>query len=194
MTVARPLDVTLALRRTPVDPPMTHDRLGRPLVGPCLIWTGKLPPNRYARIKLEPVFGKTPQLVHRVAYALAHGIPMEDLKSLPHLDHLCRTPPCSAASHLEPVSCAENVRRGNGNQNVGKTECLRGHPYDAVNTFWQKNGGRSCRTCKKDQTRESWRRKHRPDLVGSPPMTYGDAARVGLARRWHPTDSPRPSR
>lgn len=164
---------------------MTHDRLGRPLIGPCLVWTGKLPKDGYPRVTRIHIW-HSPQLVHRVAYALAIGHPLEGLKSLPGLDHLCRTPACSAATHLEPTTQAENVRRGDGNQNVGKTKCDHGHAFDEANTIRRKGGNRGCRKCKAEQTRESWRRKHRPDLVGTPPMAFSDAARIGLQRRWHP--------
>lgn len=162
---------------------MTHDRLGRPLIGPCLVWTGKLPKDGYPRLTRIHIWS-SPQLVHRVAYAMANGIPLKDLKSVPGLDHLCRTPACSAATHLEPVPQAENNRRGDGNQNVGKTECIKGHPFDAANTIQRKGGNRGCRTCKAEQTRDSWRRKHRPDLVGAPPMSYADAGRIGLDHRY----------
>lgn len=151
---------------------MTHDRLGRPLIGPCLLWTGKIPKDGYPRMKNREL-GTSPQLVHRVSYAIAQGIPFAEIKTIPLLDHLCRVPACSAALHVEPVTCAENLRRGDGNQNVGKTVCVNGHEFTPENTYWRRNGGRDCIKCKRRAARESWRRLNRPDLVGVPPKIGG---------------------
>ncbi|MEU4224373.1 hypothetical protein AB0F17_08770 [Nonomuraea sp. NPDC026600] len=49
--------------------------------------------------------------------------------------------------HLEPVTLAENNRRGNGiaANNARKEQCQNGHPFD----YTYKNGGRKCMTCQK---------------------------------------------
>jgi HNH endonuclease len=47
-------------------------------------------------------------LAHRAYYELEHGPIPEDLQC----DHLCRVPACIRPDHIEPVSAAENVRRG----------------------------------------------------------------------------------
>ena len=76
MPAYRPIAVVLAanLRETPA--PFTHDRLGRPLVGPCLIWTRATDSKGYGVVGNKD-FGSTKlQRVHRVAYALAEGLPM----------------------------------------------------------------------------------------------------------------------
>lgn len=46
--------------------------------------------------------------VHRWMYEQAYGPIAEGLV----IDHLCRTPACCNPAHLEPVTQAENVRRG----------------------------------------------------------------------------------
>lgn len=125
-----------------------------------------------------------PQLVHRAAYALAHAIPLTELKTVPELDHLCRVHACSAAAHLEPVTRAENPARGDGNQNASKTECDQGHPFDEGNTIWRKDGSRRCKACHRRRTREAWRAKNRPDLVGQPPQTGGRPRNLTYAREW----------
>lgn len=47
-------------------------------------------------------------LAHVAAYEAKHG-PVPEGKTL---DHLCRQPPCRNPDHLEPVTHAENCRRG----------------------------------------------------------------------------------
>jgi hypothetical protein len=172
MRIPKPLDVIFAERRIPKPPPLTHDRLGRPIVGPCLVWTENIPKDGYPRLTYRAHW-RVPQLVHRIAYAMAKGHPLDDLGSISTLDHLCRTPACSAAAHLEPKTRAENVLLGNPNQNERKEQCDKGHPFSRENTYVTPKGRRNCRECKRESTRESWRRKHRPDLVGKNPTIAG---------------------
>lgn len=66
------------------------------------------------------------------------------------LDHLCRYPICVNPDHLEPVTHAENQRRGFGPPGLAarKTRCVRGHPYSARNTRIDSRGYRECRECR----------------------------------------------
>lgn len=73
----------------------------------CWIWTDA-PRNRlnpYGRIKIS---GKV-RPIHRVVYKLF----VDDIPKGLVLDHLCRNTMCVNPKHLEPVTIAENTRRGN---------------------------------------------------------------------------------
>lgn len=75
-----------------------------------------------------------------------------------HLDHLCRYHPCVNPDHLEPVTNAENARRGEAGLKTGarqraKTHCPQGHAYDERNTYRDKRGHRLCIACLRANTR-----------------------------------------
>jgi hypothetical protein len=87
--------------------------------------------------------------VHRLAYEILRGDIPKDLT----LDHLCRVRTCVNPAHLEPVTGAENTRRGERWQ-LKKTKCQRGHEY----TYQRKDRpGRMCTECNRD-SRERKRR------------------------------------
>ncbi|MGW5427907.1 HNH endonuclease signature motif containing protein [Streptomyces sp. NPDC004059] len=96
------------------------------------------------------------RLAHRVSYQLAYGTVPDGLVT----DHLCRVRHCVAPEHLEVVTNAENVRRGNaGLLERTRTHCPAGHPYDDANTRIRANGWRDCRAC--EAAREDRRREGR---------------------------------
>lgn len=66
------------------------------------------------------------------------------------IDHLCRRPSCVNPWHMEPVPLVLNIARGDSPSalNARKTGCLRGHPFDAVNTYVTPDGRRQCRSCR----------------------------------------------
>jgi hypothetical protein len=112
----------------------------------CWTWQGSHDPSGYGSFVGEHgVLVKS----HRYSYELL----VEPIPEGLHLDHLCRNPPCCNPSHLEPVTCLENVRRGQGH--VSKTHCPQGHPYEGENLRFHK-GRRHCRTCGIDRARH-WR-------------------------------------
>jgi hypothetical protein len=76
------------------------------------------------------------------------------------LDHLCRNRACCNPWHLEPVTCQENLRRGNGASglNYRKTHCRHGHPFNEVNTYRDRDG-RHCRPCHARRMAESRARR-----------------------------------
>lgn len=115
----------------------------RPELGPCWLYEGS---------KTARGYGKTRDAVGRQVYAhrallMAFGetIPLDH-----DTDHLCRVHNCIRPEHLEVVTHAENIRRGESWQ-ARKTECPQGHPYDSVNTFLDSEGARRCRTCRRER-------------------------------------------
>lgn len=136
--------------------PMTHDLVGRPLIGPCLIWQRAI--QRGYGVTSRPDRGSGRSLrVHRVLYEMFVG-PIGD-----QLDHLCRVKSCASPAHLEDVTGAVNTARAirppgpRGPKKNRQTACRRGHEYNEVNTRIerQRNGDicRKCRICERDRLR-----------------------------------------
>jgi hypothetical protein len=104
----------------------------RGYVTPCWIWRLSCATNGYARTQLPRQRNKT-IAVHRLAYENLVAPIGEGLE----LDHLCRVRDCCNPEHLEPVTRAENMRRGN----TPRSHCRNGHP------FTEQRKGRFCRIC-----------------------------------------------
>jgi len=111
-----------------------------PVEDGCWLWTGYLQTNGYGSAGLN---GKV-HLAHRLVYQLLVGPITEET-----LDHLCRVRSCVNPAHLEPVSLATNIGRG---QRANQTHCKRGHLFDTANTYY-KDDRRFCRAC------HAWRQR-----------------------------------
>lgn len=111
----------------------------------CWEWTGAKDERGYGRLMVMTPEGRRPRFAHRIGF-------LETVGSLPdeELDHLCRNPSCVRSDHLEPVSHAENVRRGEaGRKWREKTHCPSGHAYTAENVYSppSRPNARYCRAC-----------------------------------------------
>lgn len=117
-------------------------------------WTGSKMVNGYGKIGVGGKYGGW-KLAHRIAWELYRGPIPEGLT----IDHLCRIRHCVNPQHLEPVTNAENLRRGNGPPRgkrpwMRKSHCKYGHAFTAENTRVEKDGSRRCRACQRRRDRE----------------------------------------
>ncbi len=121
----------------------------------CWVWTGGLS-NGYGRLYA----GSRSVYAHRYAHELVVGPIPEGLQ----IDHLCRIRRCVNPAHMEPVTQAENIRRGagygnglwkQGNHHMSRrSHCKAGHLFDAENTHQpDPNGRRYCRACRRAKER-----------------------------------------
>jgi hypothetical protein len=118
----------------------------------CWIWTGQRDSNGYGKIGSGGRNGRNIP-THRALYELSIGTIPDGME----LDHLCRNKICCRPDHLEPVTHAENMKRGGP---ANKTHCKNGHPFTPENTYrWRVTNRRRCRICNKLARRRYCHRK-----------------------------------
>ncbi len=116
----------------------------------CWLWTGRVGTNGYGQTRVRNV-GRAP---HQVAYALSGTRVTLGMT----LDHLCRNRLCCNPAHLEVVTHAENIARGEGAGvvNSRKTRCPRGHVYGATWVYVAPSGRRLtkrvCAVCERERS------------------------------------------
>jgi hypothetical protein len=112
---------------------------------PCWMWTAWVDKDGYAGFR-----SKIGRRAARFAYHHHKGAIPDGIT----VDHLCNVTRCVNPDHLVLATSAANALRGNGPLavNARKTQCIRGHPFDATNTYeWR--GQRKCRQCKADYSK-----------------------------------------
>jgi HNH endonuclease len=126
----------------------THERFWSKValgVDGCWLWVGATMSNGYGRFGIG---GTKIVLAHRWSYeSMVSEIPPGLV-----IDHLCRNRACVNPWHLEPVPQKVNVLRGRGPELLrarrsGATHCSRGHEFTPGNTYTDKRGQRSCKSC-----------------------------------------------
>lgn len=111
----------------------------------CWGWTGSVAPNGYGRYGVN--------WAHRLSYELFVGPIPEGFE----VDHVasrgCTQRTCTNPDHLEAVTPGDNRRhQPNVIDQMLRTHCPKGHPYDQENTR-MKGNKRDCRQCERDRQR-----------------------------------------
>jgi hypothetical protein len=114
----------------------------------CWLWVGAIANTGYGTYAVSgpPPSYKTTVLAHRHIYLTLVGPIPDGLQ----LDHLCRTRCCVNPAHLEPVTQAENIRRGESpsGRHARVTHCPFGHAYEGKNIMVvRKKDGTTNRRC-----------------------------------------------
>lgn len=133
----------------------------------CWLWTGGLNKQGYGLFSVN----RKSTLAHKYLYELQHGPVPAGLE----LDHGCRVHRCVNPAHLEAVTHAVNVRRGESpairalRERLATGACKNGHPL----SDWD-DARCVCRTCTKEHrasarahlgpTQKEWVAKNRERL------------------------------
>ncbi len=129
-----------------------HDLFSRvDASGECWLWTGEINRAGYGTANPTRLLGRRgTRLAHRLVWEKLVGPIPEGMT----LDHLCRVRNCVNPDHLEPVTAAENIRRGYspGARAFRSGTCVRGHERNETNMHIDpRSGARQCRACLRDR-------------------------------------------
>lgn len=133
--------------------------------GDCIIWQGAPNNMGYGKVSVQndPTAPGREEAAHRWFYKRLRGPIPEGMV----LDHLCRRPLCVNPDHLEPVTLAENTRRGALARGFlgNRTHCGNGHEWVPENLLLVTGGDPEhptyrCRPCNTERARR--RNGHKP--------------------------------
>lgn len=117
----------------------------------CWLWVGPDTGDGYGRC------GKgTGRIYSASAHRRCYQMLIGDIPDGLCLDHLCRNRRCISPWHLEPVTLAENIRRGA--HAWERTHCPQGHEFTPENTRIYK-GSKFCIECNREAGRRYRERK-----------------------------------
>lgn len=119
------------------------------VAGDCFVWQRTKTSDGYGSVCID---GRS-VVAHRVAYELSKG----PVACWLTIDHLCRNRPCINPAHHEPVTQAENTRRGMAPTAIAHRTglCPRGH------TLVPEGGRMRCKVCQSQRQRE-WYQRQKP--------------------------------
>ena len=122
----------------------------------CWEWVGAKTPDGFGMFSE----GGRNVSAQRYAYEVLVG------KTIPkgyRVVHLCKSRGCVNPKHLDVQTPSENMKNTLSGFKIGlmrrlKKKCPKGHPYDKENTYLTKIGGRGCRECQRNWSRNYQRR------------------------------------
>lgn len=130
-------------RRKAVGPTRDEYIRGRIVITPSDCWTWTMSLNvGYGRATFQGIA----QSAHRFSYETYVGPIPDGLV----IDHLCRNTACVNPDHLEPVTDAVNIARGESPSAASRRDevCARqGHAMSGPNLYVSPRGKRVCREC-----------------------------------------------
>lgn len=153
----------------------------------CWLWIGGKDRHGYGQFDVAIDGEHKNHRAHRWGYEQL----VRPLRSDEPLDHLCRVHACVNPAHLEPVTHAENVARGDaGLWQAAKTHCAQGHPFSDENTVHD-GRGRVCIACSKAWSRASTRKSR-----GTPPdaVHNGEKTHCKHGHEFTPENTRQPAR
>lgn len=137
----------------------------------CTVWIGATNNRGYGVVIVD---GEK-QLAHRVAYEAEHGPIPEGLV----LDHLCRVRNCVRVDHLEPVTTAENNRRGRSARGLAVGDvCQNDHLITPDLLYTRPSGATECLECRREGTRRIRAGESRPTRQRRADKVRADLERI----------------